>query len=262
MRFENKVAIITGGGTGIGAAVAQRLVREGGKAILIGRRRALLDEVAGPIGALAHVGDAADGACMRDAVALARETYGGLDILIANAGGHGLGPAADTTDAAWADSLHANLNTAFVSARECLPELIARRGAVVVVSSIAGLFAGPGVAGYVTTKHALIGLTRSIARDYGRLGVRANAVCPGWVATAMADEQMEALATANGLSSIADAYAMVTADVPLGRPATPEEVANVIAFLASEEASMMTGSTVVIDGGASAVDLPTLAFAR
>jgi NAD(P)-dependent dehydrogenase (short-subunit alcohol dehydrogenase family) len=109
-------------------------------------------------------------------------------------------------------------------------------------------------------KHACIGLGKSLARDYGRQGVRTNIVCPGWVATAMADEQMQALVDKRGLSSIEEAYQLVTKDVPLGRPATPEEVANVICFVASAEASAMNGSILTVDGGSTVVDLPTLAF--
>jgi NAD(P)-dependent dehydrogenase (short-subunit alcohol dehydrogenase family) len=116
------------------------------------------------------------------------------------------------------------------------------------------------VAGYVTTKHALIGLTRSLARDYGRRGVRVNALCPGWVRTPMADEEMDELGAARGLDREA-AYRLVTRDTPLGRPATPEEIAGIVAFLLSDDSAAMTGSVVTADSGASATDLPTIAFA-
>ena len=132
---------------------------------------------------------------------------------------------------------------------------------MVVLSSLAGHFAGPAVAGYVTMKHALIGLTRSVARDYGRLGVRVNAVCPGWVRTPMADEQMKVLVEKFALEDVDAAYAMVTRDVPLARAATAQEVADAVLFLASAQAAMITGTSLMVDGGASAVDLPTLAFA-
>jgi len=125
----------------------------------------------------------------------------------------------------------------------------------------AGLFAGPEVVGYVTMKHALVGLTKSIARDFGPKGVRCNAVCPGWVTTDMADDEMKVIIDRHRLASIEAAYQLVTRNVPLRRPATPEEVANVICFLASGEAAMVTGAMVPIDGGASVVDLPTIGFA-
>lgn len=261
MRFKDKVALITGGGTGIGAAVAQRFVADGGRVVLMGRRRGHLEEVAAPIGGAVAVGDAGNGDDVQAAIDLARSRFGRLDVLVANAGGHGLGDALATDDAAWAQALHSNLTTAFVSVRECLPALTETRGNVVVVSSIAGLFAGPGVVGYVTSKHALIGLTRSIARDYGPRGVRINALCPGWVRTPMADEQMEVVREKHGLRTADEAYALVTKHVPLRRAAEPSEVASVACFLASADAAMMSGSVVVVDGGSGAVDLPTLAFA-
>jgi meso-butanediol dehydrogenase/(S,S)-butanediol dehydrogenase/diacetyl reductase len=261
-RFAGRTALVTGAGTGIGAAVCRRIAAEGGNVVLTGRREAPLKEVAATLRAPAVVvaADAAVAEELQAVVVAGVEAFGGLDILVANAGGHVPGAAADVDDESWRYSIHANLDTAFVTARAALPHLIRSRGTIVVVSSIAGLFAGPAVAGYVTTKHALIGLTRSLARDYGRFGVRANVVCPGWVRTAMADEQMDELGRTLGLDRD-EAYALVVGDTPLARVAEPDEIASVIAFLASAEASAMTGSVVVADGGAGAVDLPTLAFA-
>ncbi|MRN66310.1 SDR family oxidoreductase [Brucella sp. 10RB9213] len=260
MRFENKVAIVTGGGTGIGAAVARRIVAEGGKVALIGRRPEPLRAVAEETGAAVFAADAADTASMKAAVSAIAEQFGGIDILIANAGGHGVGPTISMSDETWEQAIRLNLNTAFVSARETLPHLIRSKGNIVVLSSIAGLFAGPDAVGYVTMKHGCIGLAKSLARDYGRFGVRTNTVCPGWVATAMADEQMEVLVEKHQLGSIAEAYALVTRDVPLARPATAEEVANAVCFLACGEAAMINGAILTVDGGAGTVDLPTLAF--
>lgn len=260
-RFEGQVALITGGGTGIGAAIARRITEEGGHAVIMGRRRTPLESVAKAHGCAFFAGDAADAASMHAAIQMTRSEFGRLTILFANAGGHGIGDALSTDDASWKQSIDSNLTTAFVSIRESLPELIDSRGCIVVVSSIAGLFAGPGVVGYVTTKHALIGLTRSVARDYGPRGVRINALCPGWVRTEMADEQMQSIKKQHALPSIDAAYEMVTRHVPLRRAARPEEIAGVACFLASSDAVMMTGSVVVVDGGAGAVDLPTIAFA-
>ena len=260
MRFKNKTVLITGGGTGIGAAVARRLAGEGANIALVGRRREPLEAVAAEIEAMVVVADAADGAAMRKGVTEISERFGGLDILIANAGGHGLGPTISMSDETWSLATRLNLDTAFVSARECLPELIKRKGNIVVLSSIAGLFSGPDAAGYVTMKHACIGLAKSLARDYGRMGVRTNTVCPGWVTTTMADEQMQHVMAKFGLKTIEEAYALVTKDVPMRRPATPEEVSNVVCFLACHEAAMVNGAVVTVDGGTSTVDLPTLAF--
>ncbi len=144
--------------------------------------------------------------------------------------------------------------------RAVLPELVRRRGQIVVVSSLAGYFAGPDVLGYTVGKHALIGLTRSLARDYGRYGVRANAVCPGWVQTPMADQEMDDFAAQAGLADRTAGYALVTKDVPLGRPAAAEEIASVIHFLGSDASSYVTGASIMVDGGSHIVDLPTIAL--
>jgi NAD(P)-dependent dehydrogenase (short-subunit alcohol dehydrogenase family) len=261
-QFEAKTVLITGGGTGIGAATAERLAGEGANVVVVGRRREPLEEVAARTGALPVVADAADAEQVARAVATAVERFGALDVLVPNAGGHGLSAVGDTDDAEWEVSLRSNLTSAFVTARAALPALLHSRGTIVIVSSLAGLFAGPDVAGYTVGKHALVGLTRSLARDYGRHGIRANAVCPGWVRTAMADGQMDALREQAGLGDREQAYRTVTADVPLGRPGTPEEIAAIVRFLASPESSYINGAVIVADGGAHVVDLPTIAFAH
>lgn len=255
------VVVITGGGTGIGAACARRFAGDGAQVVLIGRRREPLEQVAEEIGGCVLVGDAANEASWQGFIAAIHERFGGIDTLIANAGGLGMGRATDISAMAWEQAIHANLNTAFHSARACLPSLVERRGSIVLVASIAALVAGPDVCGYTTAKHALLGLNRSLARDYGPQGVRVNAVCPGWVRTPMADEEMAPLMAHYG-ESLEQAYARVTADVPLRRPAEPEEIASVCHFLASRQASIITGAVLAADGGSTIVDVPTLAFAR
>jgi meso-butanediol dehydrogenase / (S,S)-butanediol dehydrogenase / diacetyl reductase len=260
--LAGRTAVITGGGTGIGAAAARRLAADGAAVVLVGRRAERLAAVAAGLGdqAMALAADAASADEMARVVAEVHARLRTVDILVANAGGHGQGTAADVSDEAWAASLRANLSTCLVAARACLPDLIKGGGSVVVVSSIAGLAASPESVGYVSAKHALIGLARSMARDFGPRGVRVNAVCPGWVRTPMADEEMEELTRRRGLASREAAYALATAQVPLRRPADPDEVAAVIAFLASDEASAVTGAILPVDCGATVVDLPTTAF--
>ena len=253
--------VITGAGTGIGQACAELFAAQGARVALVGRRRAPLERVAARTGGLVLEGDAASAADWTRFIARLDEAHGGVDTLIACAGGLGAGTAGATDDHAWSAAMRANLDTAFVSARACLPQLIARRGSIVLVASIASLAAGPAVCGYTTAKHALLGLMKSLARDYGPHGVRVNAVCPGWVRTPMADEEMQPLMQHYG-DSLDEAYARVCADVPLRRAAHADEIAQVCAFLASPAASIVTGATLVADGGSSIVDVPTLAFDR
>ncbi len=250
--------MITGGGTGIGAATARLYAEAGAHVVVVGRRKEPLDEVAAATGAVAVVADASEPDQARAAVAATLERFGRLDVAVANAGGHGLSSVTETDDDEWTLSLKSNLTSAFIFCRAALPALVETGGQVVVVSSLAGLFAGPGVAGYTVGKHALIGLTRTIARDYGPRGVRANAVCPGWVRTAMADGEM----TRAGYAEPDDGYRAATAELPLARAAEPEEIASIIRFLGSSDSSYMTGAVLVADGGAHIVDVPTLAFLR
>jgi len=257
--FTDKTIVITGAGTGIGEACAHRLAGEGANLVLIGRRREPLQRVADKTGALALAGDAADADVWAGFIEQITQRFGGIDALIASAGGHGLGSVTEIPQSDWAAAMRGNLDSAFQSARACLPSLIERRGSIVLLGSIAALAAGSGVCGYTTAKHALIGLNRSLARDYGPQGVRINCLCPGWVRTPMADEEMQPLMQHYG-ESLDAAYARVTRDVPLRRPATAEEIANVCRFLISPEASIVTGAVIVADGGSTIVDVPTLAF--
>ena len=250
---------MSGGGTGIGAATARRLAAAGARVVVMGRRAGPVEEVAAEIGGLACVGDSAAPADAERAVTLATGELGGLDVLIANAGGDGSAAALDVGDGLWEAVLRSNLTSSFVLARAALPALTERSGAIVVVSSVAGLFAIPDDVGYTAAKHALLGLTRSLARDYGPRGVRVNAVCPAWTRTPGADASMDRLGERRGVDR-EGAYRLTTAHVPLRRPVTADEVAAACVFLASPDASAITGAVLPVDGGSSAVDLSTAAF--
>ena len=147
-------------------------------------------------------------------------------------------------------------------ARASVPAMIERGGgAIVTVSSVAGIRSSQGFADYITSKHALIGLTKTLAVDYGAQGIRANTLCPGWVKTPMSDMPVESLAERNGLTP-EQARAVMTRHLPLQRMAEPEEIAACVEFLASDDASFVTGATLVADGGGHIVDIGTLAFSE
>lgn len=260
VRLQGKSALVTGGGTGIGAAIARRFAREGAGVIVTGRRPQPLEQVADEIGGLACPGDSADPDTVRHTVERALQRFGALDVLVANAGGEGGGAVVEADDETWRAGMRANLDAAFVCARECLPVMVAAGGgSIVIVSSVAGVLAGPEMAGYVTAKHGLVGLMRSLAVDYGPKGVRVNALCPGWVRTPMSECEMDTLAETRGIDR-EQAFALVTRDLPLRRAADPDEIAAVALFLASDEASFVTGAVVLADGGSTALDVGTLAF--
>jgi NAD(P)-dependent dehydrogenase (short-subunit alcohol dehydrogenase family) len=260
MRLGDRVAIISGGGTGIGAATARLFAGEGAKVLVTGRRPEPLDAVAREVGGRAVVGDTADPDHVVEAVSRAREAFGGLDIVIANAGAGFGGAAVNVDDERWARTFDVNVTGAFRLVRAALPSLLERgKGSIVLVSSVSAMVSGSDGAAYQASKAALLGLTRSLAVDYGPRGIRANALLPGWVVTEMGDRAMESL-IGDAATSIEDAYGVVTRHTPLRRPATAEEMAACCLFLASDESSYVTGTTLVADGGGLAVDLTDTAW--
>jgi meso-butanediol dehydrogenase / (S,S)-butanediol dehydrogenase / diacetyl reductase len=252
-------AIVTGGGTGIGAAIARRLAADGFAVAVTGRRREPLDEVAAETGALAVVADTGEPADAQKAVEAAKGAFDRLDVLVCNAGIGLGGTVEEQSPEAWDAVLRTNLTGAFLACRAALPELVRTRGSIVTISSDSGLRAGPRSAAYCTAKAGLIMLTQCIALDYGPRGVRANCICPGWVRTPMADEAMDALGELRGADR-EGAYELVSSRVPLRRPGRPEEIAAAVAWLTSEDAGFTTGAVVVIDGGNSVVDSSSMEF--
>jgi NAD(P)-dependent dehydrogenase (short-subunit alcohol dehydrogenase family) len=252
--------LITGGGTGIGAAVARRMAADGWLVCVAGRRAEPLAELAAAAGAHAVCGDVAVPDDARRIVSDCVAHFGRLDALVISSGTGATGTVADQTLERWNRVLATNLTGAFLICQQALEPLEQSSGAIVTVASLAGLRADPESAAYCASKAGLIMLTQCVALDFGPRGVRANVVCPGWIQTDMADAAMDELAHDRSISRD-DAYELAAADVPARRAGRVEEAAEAVAWLASPAASYVNGAVLTVDGGAAIVDAGTLAFA-
>jgi len=244
-RLKGKVAIITGAGTGIGAATAQRFADEGALVVLCGRRPQPLEEVAGRIRSAGGQAEAApldvsDEHAFTRVIEDTAKRHGRLDILVNNAVTTSGGMIAGMSTEHWLGNFRATLDGTFYGVRAALPIMTAQKsGSIVNVASVCGLLGTPGTAGYSAAKAGVINFTRVAALEGARANVRVNVVAPGAVHTPAFEASVPA----------GKAREMTAAGIPLGRVANPLELANAILFLASDESSFVTGTTLVVDGG-------------
>lgn len=259
---DKRVIVVTGGGTGIGAATARLLREDGHHVVVSGRRAEPLQHLEREIGVLAYPSDVGDPDAADGLVRAALAAHGRLDGVVLNAGiGRG-GAVGDLSLEDWDDVMRTNVTGPLMLLRAAIPHLLQARGSVVAVASVSALRNGASNVPYATSKAALLQLCRSVAVDYGTQGVRANIVCPSWVKSEMADRRMARFAQEADLEdgSVESAYQEVTRFLPMGRPGEPREVAEAIGWLLSPAASYVNGAVLTVDGGATALDPGTVAF--
>ncbi|MFL5264129.1 MAG: SDR family NAD(P)-dependent oxidoreductase [Anaeromyxobacteraceae bacterium] len=250
--LERRVALVTGAGRGIGRAIALALAGAGADVALTARTRSELDDVARAVVALGRraavlEADLSARTAPAEVAARAAEALGPVDVLVNNAGVDASGPLQRIDDATWDTVLAVNVTAPFLLVRALLPGMYARGfGRVLNVASVAGKVGMRYGAAYSASKHALVGLTRSLAAECGRKGVTANALCPSWTETRMMDEAMAAISRTTG-RSVEEARKVVLAANPLGRAATADEVAA--AALAVLANPAIHGQCIHVDGG-------------
>ena len=254
MSLDGRRALVTGGGRGIGRAVALRLARAGALVALAARTRAEVDAVAGEIraGGGRAVATSADVARVEEVRSLfltAREAMGGVDILVNGAGIAPSAPLVKTSDETWHAVIETNLSGVFYTTREALPEMMSRGfGRIVNVASIAGKSGMPYIAAYAASKHGVLGLTKVAALECASKGVTVNAICPGYVDTPMTDAGIARIVEKTGISA-ADARRRLEDLSPQKRMVTPDEVAALALYLCGDDARGITGQALNVDGG-------------
>lgn len=249
MKFTEKVTLITGAAGGVGQALALLFAREGARLMLSDREEAGCAQIAERARALGAevgylAGDLRQKSYCEALVSTAVESFGGLDIVLNNAGIIPRGTIEETSDEMWFDAMGVNLNAVFYICRAAIPHMKGRSGAAIVnTSSVWGVYPGPGHVAYCTSKGAVAALSKNLGRDCAPLGIRVNAVCPHEINTPMIRSGF----IRRGLDPD-KAVEELNKSVPLGRIAEPEDIADVIAFLASDEARYIAGETLEVTG--------------
>jgi meso-butanediol dehydrogenase/(S,S)-butanediol dehydrogenase/diacetyl reductase len=244
-RFTSQVVLITGAGSGIGAATAKRFAAEGATVVLVGRKLEKLERTAQslPEGRFyLQVVDVSDREAVERLIKEVVAKFGRLDVLVNNAGTATEGKITEVDVGDWQKVMSTDLDGVFYCSRSALPELIKQKGSIVNVSSVSGLGGDWGMSIYNAAKGAVTNFTRALAMDFGEEGVRVNAVCPSLTKSEMTEDML-------GNKPLMDSF---RERIPLGRPAEAEEVADVIAFLASHDARFVSGVNLPVDGGLSA----------
>ena len=237
--LEGKVAIITGGSTGIGKAIATKYRDYGADVIIANRSEDSGKAAAESVGCDFIQCDVSDAQQVQSMIEETVDMHGQLDVLVNNAGIGQVGTLENMTLDEWEAVMSINLNGTMYGTRAALPFLRKTNGAVVNIASIYGLVGGPSAVAYASAKGAIVNFTRSVAVDYAKENVRVNSICPGFVKTPMTDP----------VFGDEEFYEYVHGQTPMGRVAEPEEVAGVAMFLASDEASYITGANIPVDGG-------------
>lgn len=245
MRLKDKIAIITGGGSGIGLSTAHAFCKEGAKVVLFGRRKDKLEKAAEEIGsfALPIQGDMKKNNDLDRLISETLDNFKGIDILVNNAGVFNGAPLHEISDSQWDTLMDINIRSVFQLTKRVLPVMTAqKKGSIINISSILGLIAVPQVAAYNVSKGALNQFSRSVAVEYGPYGIRCNSICPGLIETDMTADLMQD-------DSLMQEWSK---EYPIGRFGKPDDIASACLYLASDESSFVTGAVLPVDGGFTA----------